>query len=189
MITGNLEYLLSSLPDLSFQHDGDVRQRVEFILRKYAGQLGGHKDLVSLFMDEAIKFIPEKVAELLNRINLQSIHESQFRGNRLNLLSEFSDFMYAFKSSLCAYRIARRKASVQNTQMESTFPIQPGTPLEEEVQLLQMQWDKLDDLAAGHHYDHEALIIYKLKLQILQRWWSFDQEKGMKIFSTLTQKH
>ncbi|MFH1354950.1 MAG: DUF2764 family protein [Candidatus Omnitrophota bacterium] len=42
--------------------------------------------------------------------------------------------------------------------------------LEAEKMLDQERWNKLEELALGHYFDLDALIIYALKLQILERW-------------------
>ncbi|NND04843.1 MAG: DUF2764 family protein [Saprospiraceae bacterium] len=187
MIAGNLEYLINSLPDLAFRHDKEVQERVEYLLQTYAGHQSEQDDLVSFFVGEAIKFLSDREAEQLQIINLQSIHESRFQDSRIRLVREYAEFIYAFKGSLATYRMARRDSTTQHSSAKHT-PIKQGTPLEEEVQVLQIQWEKLEELASGHHYDLEALIIYKLHLEILQRYWSFDEGKGMDIFKSITEK-
>jgi len=42
--------------------------------------------------------------------------------------------------------------------------------LEAEKTLDQYRWQKLDELLVGHYFDLDALIVYALKLLILERW-------------------
>ncbi|MFH1413583.1 MAG: DUF2764 family protein [Candidatus Omnitrophota bacterium] len=42
--------------------------------------------------------------------------------------------------------------------------------LESERILDQARWQRLDELSLGHYFDLDFLIIYALKLQILERW-------------------
>lgn len=42
--------------------------------------------------------------------------------------------------------------------------------IESEKMLDRERWRKLEELAFGHYFDLEALIVYALKLQILLRW-------------------
>jgi hypothetical protein len=61
-----------------------------------------------------------------------------------------------------------------------------GTPLDKEIQIMKHQWDQLEELSVGYFADLDALIIYKIKLLILLRWWSFKFEKGFKTFTQIT---
>jgi len=57
--------------------------------------------------------------------------------------------------------------------------IQEGkNPLEIEKRLMRAQWDFLEEQEIGHFFDLDFLIIYYLKLQILERMFSFNKEKG-----------
>jgi hypothetical protein len=45
--------------------------------------------------------------------------------------------------------------------------------VESEKFLDQARWNRLDELAFGHYFDLDALIVYALKLKILWRWEKF----------------
>jgi hypothetical protein len=59
------------------------------------------------------------------------------------------------------------------------------SPLEGEDVLNRARWSFLDELEVGHHFDIEKLMVYFLKLQILERKASFDKEKGTEKFKEL----
>jgi hypothetical protein len=42
--------------------------------------------------------------------------------------------------------------------------------LESERYLDQEKWNFLDSLAAGHYFDRDFLIVYGLKLAVLEKW-------------------
>ncbi len=55
-------------------------------------------------------------------------------------------------------------------------------PLEADQYLSRYLWQKFDEMAQGHFFDLDCLIVYALKLQILERQQQMTQEHGMKIF-------
>lgn len=189
MISGDLEYLMSSLPNLSFQDTQEARLRVSSILQKYADPSAAEKTLIDIFDAEAGKFLTPQAALLLRQIDLNNIHHTSFRQSRNGVLSAFANYAFSLKDTIRQVRAARRKDAGQTSAQKQALPITPGTPLEEEIRLLKLQWDKLEELSIGHYADWSALVIYKLKLMILLRWWSFDRNKGFEAFSQLTKKN
>ena len=57
--------------------------------------------------------------------------------------------------------------------------------LEAEKILDRARWQFLEDLASGHHYDMECLIVYGLKLNILERHQEYNSPKGKSAFDEL----
>ena len=51
-------------------------------------------------------------------------------------------------------------------------------PLEAENFLNEARWNFADELGVGHFFDFDALLVYSLKLQILERQRFFTREKG-----------
>lgn len=182
MITGNLEYLVSSLPYLSFQDTEEVRSRVFSILGKYAGPSEEEKSLIAVLDDEASKFLTPSACNFLRQINLETIHDTKFQQSKNSTLSAFSKFVFALKEEIRLLRISRKNGLDLPSSKKRYTPITPGTPLDEEIQLLKLQWDKLEALSVGYYADFGALVIYKLKLMLLLRWWGFDMDKGFGVF-------
>lgn len=56
--------------------------------------------------------------------------------------------------------------------------LEEANPQSAEHLLFQTQWHWLDDLQVGHQFDLDYLIVYYLKLQILERKASFAEETG-----------
>lgn len=51
-------------------------------------------------------------------------------------------------------------------------------PLEAELRLIEARWRFLTEVEVGHHFDLEALVVYSLKRQLLERRRRFDRESG-----------
>jgi len=58
-------------------------------------------------------------------------------------------------------------------------------PLLMEKKFEEKKWILLEEREYGHHFDLEVLIIYLLKLQILERLATFDDKKGEATFEKL----
>jgi hypothetical protein len=49
----------------------------------------------------------------------------------------------------------------------------------------ELRWNFLEDLGAGHFFDITAVIVYGLKLQILERVGLYSAEKGQQVFHSI----
>lgn len=186
MIQGNLEYLMSSLPYLSFQDTAEERMRVVSLLEKYAGPVTEEKNVMAIFEDEADKFLTPKESRTLRQIRLEDIHGKDYQNSRNKVLVAFSTYAYGLKDDIRRLRLDRKNGVDPSTTKKPSLPLVPGNPLEEEIQLMKLQWDKLEELAIGHYADFGALCIYKLKLLLLMRWWGFDRKLGFEKFLKIT---
>lgn len=52
------------------------------------------------------------------------------------------------------------------------------SPLEGEMALGRARWDAIDRLRGTHYFDREALVVYSLQLQLLERLAAFDAAAG-----------
>jgi len=187
MISGNLEYLMSSLPYLSFRNTEEERLQVSTILQKYAQKPGEPESLVDILDQEATKYLSPNKAALFRKIALETVYQPDFRESSHSVLADFAHFLYRQKKDIVRLREARRAGTEQMIK-DLDWPLEAGDPLQEEIRLMQQQWDELDKLSIGHYADFGALLIYKLQLLILERWWSFDQEQGMHLFLQTTER-
>jgi hypothetical protein len=67
--------------------------------------------------------------------------------------------------------------------------IQDPSPYRVELNLLEIRWDFLTQNEVGHYFDLTALIIYSLKLQLLERMQSFHEEKGQRVLELLYEQN
>ena len=187
MIAGDLEYVMTSLHHLFLKDTDRERSRVISIFQRYAGSEEKKENIITLFEEEMDKFLSAKESETLQQIRLQTVHQPIFQKSKIDVLRRFSIYCSRLKKDLYQLRTARKSGKEIATTLESIKDLEPGTPLEEEIQLIQWQWDKLEELMIGHYTDFEAVILFKLKLCVLLRWWSFDEQKGFERFLNLTE--
>jgi hypothetical protein len=62
------------------------------------------------------------------------------------------------------------------------------SPLEAEDALNRARWTYLDGLEVGHYFDIDKILVYALRLQILQRKALFDAQKGREMFDRIYAK-
>ena len=184
MIGSDLEYIMTSLPYLSFEKGEEKRQKVLSLLFDYAGVEPGQSSPLDILDQEASKFLPSEDFLLFQKVDLKNIHQAPYLNTKSPTLSSFAHFVLSLKKGLADRRNPQSEKSISSPELLET--IDHGSPLEIEERLLKLQWDQLEDLSSGHFSDLDALIIYKLKLSILLRWWSFDAHLGYQKFIHLT---
>jgi hypothetical protein len=185
MIGGTFEYLMSSLPNLSFQNTEETKQGVLGLLQKYAGK-AVELSPVEILDSEAEKFLPTSAFYIFQKVSLKNIHEREFREHNSKVLSAFSKFTFELKKETKVWRKSQQEKEGKTVKNKLEEIIGEGTPLEKEIQIMKYQWNELEELSAGHFADVEALFTYKIKLMILLRWWSFKMEKGFEKFTQIT---
>jgi hypothetical protein len=149
-------YLIASLPLLKFMGLPPI-SRENFIL-------------------EAKKWLSRE-----DYITLSSVSINNFFHNPKDtpLLREWKDFEYSTRVELASYRRAKKQHSEYKIKKDLSAIIQEGdNPLETENKLLSLKWNFLEEQEIGHFFDLDFLIIYYLKLQMLERLASFNKEKG-----------
>lgn len=186
MISGNLEYIISSLPYLSFNDTEEQRSHVVSILEKYFGFSIDSLSIETILDQEAGKFLSPKMVLLFQEINLTNIHDESFQKSKNEIIAAFSKFTYRLKTDLLELRRFRKNESESTSSKNGRFEGIPESPLEAEIYLIKLQWDYLEELSFGHYTDFSALVVYKLKLLLLLRWWSFDQNRGFDNFITIS---
>jgi len=185
MIIGDLEYLMSSLPYLSFKDEPDFRRKTTTLLQAYT-EGEEEENLVRILDQEAAKFVSGKAISLLRDLEPDRIHEPAYRKKGNQVLAEFSGYVLRQKEAVRAIRLRRSSSLSSNGRQDPELLRLEGSPLEQEIQLMENQWEQLERLSSGHYADLEALILYKLKLLVLLRWWNFDARLGLHRFLELT---
>ena len=85
-----------------------------------------------------------------------------------------------------------REARVQATDSGSVEPqaiareaFSQESPLQGEHALNRARWRYLDELESGHYFDIDKVLVYLLRLQILQRKTLFDDRRGRELFDKI----
>ncbi len=101
----------------------------------------------------------------------------------------------ALRNELVKLRAKGRAVEAEKYLLDSPFIISvrdiardafaQDSPLLAEDILNRGRWNYLDELEVGHHFDIEKILIYSLRLQLLQRKALFDERKGLEAFEQL----
>jgi len=152
-------YLISSLPMLSFS------AKLPFSLEDFFTRC---KNLIS-----------EKEFEILLSVCQQEVSFLDIQLS--NSLKQWSNFELALRNELVRARAGRKKieplkflrlpdspqAEISHVAMAA---YRSTSILEAEKILDQARWNFLDTLSFGHYFNFDCLLIYGLKLKILERW-------------------
>lgn len=131
------------------------------------------------FLQMCTGLIADNEIALLGK--LQTLDISKYKGPGAVTLRKWHSFEVALRNELVKIRASRKhKDPFKYIHSES----QDGpalthialsahrnpSPLEAERVLDSYRWQMLEELAAGHYFDLDSLIIYAQKLLILERW-------------------
>ena len=157
-------YLIASLPEL--RTDGEMPLSYEEFLTLCRGN------------------VEEPTYELLENLTLRSTEGP--------LVKEWAAFYQMLHKELNYQRslnLGRTYSSVyEKDAMISqvvTSALTARNPLEAEKILLEYEFENLDDLVGLHMFDDYVLFGYAIKLKLLERLASFEQEKGKQEFQSL----
>jgi len=93
--------------------------------------------------------------------------------------------MRAAKQGLAPDGFLRESPDIFGSSTIANEAMAKESPLEAEMYLDECRWAKIDELSAGHYFDIEFLLAYRLKLQILERHMMFEQERGFMAYQQL----
>ena len=134
---------------------------------------------IPTFLEEAQKWLTKRDYQRLSKINL---YETAQNGKRLKLWQQYILFELQFRTELAGWRQAHIEGQEYKPSHFALSMVKEGNPLEIEKKLLHHRWQWIDSQEQGHHFDLDFLILYYLKLQILQKLSVFNKEKGLEKF-------
>ena len=124
----------------------------------------------------------------LMQIRWARLNAAQFFPNAISTLQKWQRADFALRNELVKIRAKNLSLDPQPfLHPESIDPswvnplkesIEDFSPLRAEMHIMEFQWKILDELGVGHQFDLHFLVIYALKLQLLQRKASFNKEAG-----------
>lgn len=68
------------------------------------------------------------------------------------------------------------------------WAVSQDSPMEAELYLDRVRWEKIEEIKEGHYFDMEYLAAYGLQLKILERWHRIHSLDGLKVLEGLTEK-
>ena len=131
------------------------------------------------FFAKCKNLIPEKEFEILRSVCQQDIYSLAIQSS--DSLKQWANFEIALRNELVRARAGRKKidplkflrlpdspqAEISHLAMAAYRSI---SILGAEKILDQARWNFLEALSLGHYFDFDYLLVYGLKLKILERW-------------------
>lgn len=177
-MSGRLYYLVSSLPYLRFGEPAPLDSEGFF------GMCRGFVTDGQLERLQALTLEPREPA-CCDAVAAWNAFETDLRNWTVRIRSQ--------SQRVDADRFLRSEGDLRaSMEMHVTDALDQRTPVDVEKRLDALRWQTLEDLMVGHDYDFQGLVIYRLKLAILEKWAVHDSKTGrerlMKAVDTLLEK-
>ncbi len=137
---------------------------------------------VETFMGEAEKWLSRADYVMLASIKLNDV---EFLKAAPAVLRDYREFEYRVRNDTALWRKARKAGQEYKPEFFPLALIKDGTPLEIEKKMLRLRWNFIDELERTHHFDLGFLLLYMLKLLLLQQLFTYDEETGKQNFLIL----
>jgi len=152
-------YLVSSLPLLQFDEKPTI--------------------LIKEFLAECGKWVNLPELNILQGVNIDS---SKMPFDNKQILKAWKAFDTCLRDDLSKARQIRQDSPDERLPDSMLSVFNQETPFLMEREFARRQWSMLDELELGCYFDINVLIIYFLKLQILERFAIFNKDEGMRVF-------
>lgn len=154
----NMVYLMTSLPSLTFGQVPPIS--------------------IEEFKQDAKKQLSGRHFKALESVDLQLLKTGKEGAKDINsLLNDIQQDLLEVRNAKAFSRQPKFNRLPVN--------IIVGNPLEREKKIMQWQWEELDSIEAGKTFSLTEVLVYKLKLQILTRLYSFNEKKGAEVLSSV----
>mgnify|MGYP006311978107 CR=1 FL=1 len=136
-----------------------------------------------MFLEEAEKWLTPRDYAVLSQAGYATMQPIK-RGP--GVLKRYIEFERSFRTELVQWRRAEREGQEYKPRSFPETLVKEGNPLEIERKMLRYRWDMITELEWDHHFDLDFLVLYYIKLQILERLSLFDKEKGLELFQKIS---
>jgi len=130
---------------------------------------------IEQFLNEAGKWLSPEDLMQLQEVELAA---TEIQKNDPAIMKQVKDFELSLRRELVAWRTAQKKNQDYKITAFPANLVREGDPLTVEKNLLLWRWQYLETLEFGHYFDLDFLFLYYLRLQILQRLFTFDKKLG-----------
>jgi hypothetical protein len=135
------------------------------------------------FLAQSRKWLTNSDYELLSRVDLDDFYS---KPGDLGLLREYKDFERVLREEIASTREASSESGAKSKEVLKAQLLE-GSPLDVEKKLLRFRWEFIEEKGLDHYFNLQFLIFYCLKLQILERLFTFDKDKGTAVFDKLSE--
>ena len=134
------------------------------------------------FLDECKKWLSDEDWKMLLSAE---VHCQEGRCEDTQVLKEWKEFDLSLREKLAEIREAQKTGEEARVEEFLKSALDQPTPLLKERALAKVRLDFIDEASFGHFFDINWLVLYFLKLQILERLSKFNKDKGEEIFYKL----
>lgn len=156
----NLVYLMCSLPSLKFGQVPPIT--------------------MGEFTEDAKSQLSAKHFKKLEPVDIYRSTDSEGKVS----LKSIADMLEDMKEDISELRSAKAQRRTPSL-MRLPLSVVNANPLEREKLIMQWQWEELDTIVAGKTFTLTEVMVYKLRLQILDRLNSFDKERGSQVLASV----
>lgn len=148
------------------------------------------------FLEKCKQELSQDDVNILARLSIEPSDLLESDSHSSALLKEWKGFNRSLRNELVRTRAAKKgkdpyKYLRGNQQSDpfiaplAHFAVHQDSPMEAELYLDKIRWEKIEELKAGHYFDVDYLIAYSLQLKILERWQRVNSGEGVKVLEGL----
>ncbi|MBK3517732.1 DUF2764 family protein [Carboxylicivirga marina] len=156
----NLVYLMCSLPSLKFGQAPPIT--------------------MAEFTEDAKSQLSAKHFKKLEPVDIYKATDSKGKVSLKSIAVMLSDM----KQDMSELREAKSQKRTPSL-VRLPLTVVNANPLEREKLIMRWQWEELDTIQAGETFTLTEVMVYKLRLQILDRLNSFDKERGSQVLASV----
>lgn len=136
------------------------------------------------FLDECETHLADKDLALLAGLETKN-PEAGPAGT--GFVKKWKEFDAGLRAGLAEARSARKLSREERIHGPAKDILDQPTPLDMERRFERIRWEFLDGKETDYHFDLNWLMVYYLKIQILERLALFEEEEGKRIFEALSE--
>ena len=152
-------YLVASLPYLRFGEEPPVT--------------------TVAYLGECEKWLNEEDLSLVRSLDIK---EPDTKEGDTPLIRQWKEFDLTLKTEIAGTRKKGEQVSKKNVSFAVREALDKKDPLARERAVEKMRWAFLDGEEHKYTFDTNSLVLYGLKVQILERLAGFDAEQGRNVF-------
>jgi len=145
------------------------------------------------FLSLCSSFLENSDFDIIKSISLSFVDE---KASPLDSMKKWAVWDEAFRNELARMRADRLKRQIDNEESgESSVKVQAAlaarevfgitSPFLADEERDKARWEYLNSLEFGRYFDMDWLALYSMKLLLLERRETFDQEKGLQRFQDI----
>jgi hypothetical protein len=136
------------------------------------------------FLAECKKWLSEYDMETLSNASIKT-HNA--KPDAALAVKQWREFDGALREEIAAVRKNTQEKRNDKPGLSARMVFEQPHPLLMEQAFEKIRWQFLDSLEAGNFFDINFLVVYFLKLQIMERLAMFDKKTGEKVFQDMNE--